>query len=144
MSEPYDGRFDVDEVLRIGRSMQEKDTWHGATYDTVKLLCDTIEDLRRKLVDNKYDKKQGSLKDPWALEALKYAEEIGVYEYRVNGCLMEYWSYYGSEGWYFVRYDLVNKKEVFRGANIPWDPNLGIPAFLKTDSGATLYNYMEG
>lgn len=144
MSEPYDGRFDVDEVLRIGRAMQVADTWRGATYDTIKLLCDTIEDLRRKLVDKKSDKKQGPLNDPWELEALKYAERIGVYEYRVNGRLMEYWSYYGSEGWYFIRYDLAEEKEVFRGANIPRDSNLGVPAFLKTESGATLYNYMEG
>ena len=144
MAEPYDGRFDVDEVLRIGRGMQALDHWHGATYDTVKLLCDTIEDLRRKLIEKSPSEKHGSLNDPWALRALKYAERIGVYEYRVNGRLMEYWSYYGSEGWYFIRYDLAEEKEVFRGANIPWDSNLGVPAFLKTESGATLYNYMEG
>ena len=75
-------------------------------------------------------------------KALVRAEEIGVIEYKVNGSLMEYWSFYGSEGWYFIRYDLELEKEVFRGANIPW--NGVIPAFLMTKTGATLYNYMEG
>ncbi len=79
----------------------------------------------------------------WDDEALKYAESIGVYEYQVNGHVMEYWTFYGrGEGWYFVRYDLENKKTVFRGANIPWQGE--IPMFLKTASGATKYNYMEG
>ena len=77
-------------------------------------------------------------------KALKHAEEIGVYEYKVNGKYMEYWSFYGHEGWYFVRYDLEAGKEVFRGANIPWDDNAGIPAFLRGGNGSTLYNYMEG
>ena len=81
----------------------------------------------------------------WKHEALVYAEKIGVYEYKVNGQYMEYWSFYGQgEGWYFVRYDLEAGKEVFRGANIPWDDKAGIPAFLLTEEGATLYNYMEG
>ena len=77
-------------------------------------------------------------------KALVYAENIGVYEYKVNGNLMEYWSFYGSEGWYFIRYDLDLGKEVFRGANIPWDGSLEkpIPAFLH--SGGTVYNYMTG
>jgi hypothetical protein len=78
-------------------------------------------------------------------KALVRAEEIGVYEYEVNGKYMEYWSFYGQgEGWYFVRYDLEAGKEAFRGANIPWDDKAGIPAFLRTGDGATLYNYMEG
>lgn len=80
----------------------------------------------------------------WDDRALQYAEKIGVCEYKVNGRLMEYWSFYGSEGWYFVRYDLAEGKEVFRGANIPWVKELGVPAFLKNESGATLYNYMAG
>lgn len=77
-------------------------------------------------------------------KALVYAEKIGVYEYKVNGNLMEYWSFYGSEGWYFIRYDLENEREVFRGANIPWDDSLGkpVPAFLY--NGGSLYNYMTG
>ena len=77
-------------------------------------------------------------------KALVHAEKIGVYEYKVNGSLMEYWSFYGREGWYFIRYDLENEKEVFRGANIPWDESLKdrVPAFLY--NGGTLYNYMQG
>lgn len=79
-------------------------------------------------------------------KALCHAENIGVYEYKVNGKYMEYWSFYGSEGWYFVRIDLAEMREVFRGANIPWngDTEHGIPAFLKNETGATLYNYMAG
>lgn len=79
------------------------------------------------------------------LAALKYAEKIGVTEYRVNGWYMEYWTFYGkSEGWYFVRYDLDAGREVFRGANIPWDNEAKIPAFLVAPGGGLLYNYMEG
>lgn len=80
-------------------------------------------------------------------KALVYAEKIGVYEYAVNGCLMEYWSFFGqSEGWYFVRYDLDLEKEIFRGANIPWDEESKspVPAFLMADNGGTKYNYMTG
>ena len=78
-------------------------------------------------------------------KALVRAEDIGVYEYKVNGHYMEYWSFFGNpEGWYFVRYDLDAKKEVFRGANIPWDADAGIPAFLIAEGGGLLYNYMEG
>lgn len=80
----------------------------------------------------------------WQHDALVYAERIGVYEYKVNGKYMEYWSFYGEEGWYFVRYDLEAAKETFRGANIPWEPDEKIPAFLLTSDGGTLYNYMEG
>lgn len=80
----------------------------------------------------------------YELKALKYAEEIGVIEYRVNGKYMEYWSFYGREGWYFVRYDLDAGKETFRGANIPWEPDEKIPAFLLASGGGTLYNYMQG
>jgi hypothetical protein len=32
-------------VLKIGRDFQSKDGFRGAHYDTVKLLCDTIENL---------------------------------------------------------------------------------------------------
>lgn len=79
-------------------------------------------------------------------KALLRAEEIGVIEYMVNGNLMEYWSFFGSEGWYFIRYDLDLGKEVFRGANIPWDPSLvsPVPAFLVAKGGGLLYNYMQG
>lgn len=40
---------DVGDILRIGRDWQKSDTWRGATHDTAKLLCDTIEMLRDKL-----------------------------------------------------------------------------------------------
>jgi len=75
--------------------------------------------------------------------ALVRAEETGVYEYSVNGKYMEYWSFYGpNEGWFFVRYDLEEGREAFRGANIPFDGT--VPKFLLTGDGATKYNYMTG
>lgn len=81
----------------------------------------------------------------YAKAALEYAENNGIYEYQVNGRYIEFWNFY-SDGWYFVRYDLVDKAEVFRGAHIPliFDKNgyISIPAFLKTPSGAVKYNYM--
>ena len=39
--------MDIDHILEIGRNFQNSDKWHGATYDTAKLLCDTIENLRK-------------------------------------------------------------------------------------------------
>ena len=39
--------MDIDHILKIGRDFQNSDKWHGATYDTAKLLCDTIENLRK-------------------------------------------------------------------------------------------------
>lgn len=45
------GNVDIDHILAIGRDLQNSDRWHGAQYDTVKLLCDTIERLR----DNQKD-----------------------------------------------------------------------------------------
>ena len=39
----------VDQVLKIGRDFQNQDNWHGAHYDTARLLCDTIERLNQKL-----------------------------------------------------------------------------------------------
>ena len=80
-------------------------------------------------------------------KALAHAEEIGVTEYQVNGSTMEYWSFFGkSEGWYFIRYDLESDREIFRGANIPWDVRVShpIPMFLRTDTGALTYNYNCG
>ena len=43
-----DSRFDLEQVLKIGRDFQREDKWHGAHWDTAKLLCDTIERLRPK------------------------------------------------------------------------------------------------
>lgn len=42
-------KLDIDHILKIGRDWQKSDTWRGATHDTAKLLCDTIEMLRDKL-----------------------------------------------------------------------------------------------
>lgn len=39
----------IDDILKIGRDFQKSDTWRGATHDTAKLLCDTIEMLQSKL-----------------------------------------------------------------------------------------------
>ena len=102
------------------------------------LACGTV-DWEAEVVGVPWDDRD------WKDEALRRAELIGVYEYAVNGRFMEYWSFFGKgEGWYFVRYDLGRGKEVFRGANIPWDDEAQIPAFLKTEDGATKYNYLEG
>ncbi|MBO6031959.1 MAG: hypothetical protein J6Q22_11000 [Prevotella sp.] len=50
-------RFDlsqsVETVLKIGREFQNKDGFRGAHYDTVKILCDTIEDLNEQLLEQK-------------------------------------------------------------------------------------------
>ncbi len=76
-------------------------------------------------------------------KALRRAEQIGVYEYNVNGHLMEYLSFFGqNEGWYYIVYDLEADTEIYRDKAFPW---LGfIPYWLKTETGATRYNYMEG
>ena len=40
----------VEDILEIGRRFQNTDSiYRGATYDTAKLLCDTIEILNRTL-----------------------------------------------------------------------------------------------
>ena len=48
-----DTRFDLcqypEQVLRIGRDFQNKDGFRGAHFDTVKLLCDTIEYQQEQL-----------------------------------------------------------------------------------------------
>ena len=46
MTEP---RWTTERVLEIGRNFQNEDKWHGAHWDTVKLLCDKIEELRDEL-----------------------------------------------------------------------------------------------
>ena len=75
-------------------------------------------------------------------KALIYAERIGIYEYIVTGSLMEYISFYGSEGWWRVRVDLNSMTEISRELAFPWEGF--IPEELLGDGGATLYNYMEG
>ena len=43
-------RRSIKDILRIGRSFQDSDkVYRGATYDTAKLLCDTIEMLSEAL-----------------------------------------------------------------------------------------------
>lgn len=83
-------------------------------------------------------------KDLYAGIALRYAEEHGIYEYKVNGTYMEYWSMY-EDGFYFYRVDL-DTKERAQLCHIEWHKEDGIhvPAFLLTETGATLYNYFEG
>jgi len=39
-----------DDVLRIGRAFAATDTFRGAHFDTATLLCDTIEDLRSRIM----------------------------------------------------------------------------------------------
>ena len=48
----------IEEVLQIGRDLQNADKWHGAQYETVKLICDTIEQLQEELlaIKNKWNK----------------------------------------------------------------------------------------
>ena len=76
-------------------------------------------------------------------KALLRAEQIGVSEYSVNSHIMEYLSFFGQEeGWIYVVYDLETDTEIYREKAFPW---MGfIPYWLKTESGATRYNYMEG
>lgn len=50
----------VERVLEIGRELQNEDKWHGAQYETVKLLCDTIEKLQAKLQGRQGISQQGS------------------------------------------------------------------------------------
>ena len=37
----------IDCILKIGRDFQNMNKWHSTYYDMVKLLCDTIEYLRK-------------------------------------------------------------------------------------------------
>ena len=50
------------------------------------------------------------MKDYEHLAVLR-AEKIGVYAYQVNGNLMVYESYFGSEGFYHVEYNLDTGEE---------------------------------
>lgn len=76
--------------------------------------------------------------------ALCHAEDIGVYEYKVNGKYMEYWSMF-DEGFYFFRTDLdtFERTEV---CFLHWEKDEGfpVPAFLLTSEGFTKYNYFCG
>lgn len=52
-SSAVDTKFELckypDQVLKIGRDFQNKDGFRGAHFDTVKLLCDTIEHQQEQL-----------------------------------------------------------------------------------------------
>lgn len=76
--------------------------------------------------------------------ALRYAERHGVYEYKVNRHLMEYWSLY-DDGFWFIRVDL-NTEERTTVCHLPWSLQSGIPvpSFLLSPEGYTRYNYFEG
>jgi len=78
--------------------------------------------------------------------ALFHAEKIGVYEYKLNGDWMEYWSYFPGEGFRFIQYNVQDGME-YRDGFIPWDlqrDRRPIPAFLISEHGGTLYNYNIG
>lgn len=77
--------------------------------------------------------------------ALIYAERHGIYEYRVNGFWIEYWSFFPGEGFRFIQHHLITGEEN-RDALIPWDNmcDRPVPAFLKSENGGCLYNYNCG
>lgn len=78
-------------------------------------------------------------------KALIYCEQHGIIEHAVNGHLLEYLSFYGSEeGWVYVVVNLAEAepREIYRKQAFPW---MGfIPYFLKGKHGGTEYNYYEG
>ena len=83
-------------------------------------------------------------KDLFDQLALRYAEDHGIYEYKVNSNYMEYWSLY-EEGFYFYRVDL-NTEGKCQVCHLEWHKEDGypVPAFLKTPEGYTKYNYFYG
>lgn len=78
-------------------------------------------------------------------KALRYAEKLGIYEYSVNGHIMQWWTFWGyGEGWVQKSFDLDSEDGTeFVTGHIDW---LGfIPECLKNpETGATKYNYMVG
>jgi len=87
------------------------------------------------------------LRSAWDMTqpALIYAEAKGIYEYKVNGMFIEYWSFFSGEGFRFIRHHLITGEEN-RDVLIPWTPqdDIPVPAFLKGEHGGTLYNYNVG
>lgn len=75
--------------------------------------------------------------------AIRYAEKIGVYVFKVKWPEIRYWSFYGEEGWLFVRHNLVTGEET-RKRRVKWRGPDSIPGFLLTANGATKYNYFVG
>lgn len=80
-------------------------------------------------------------KDDYDKMALARVEKIGVDVYEVNGKYLEYWSYFGTEGFYFVRHDLDSGKDVLRKQCIP---DGMVPRFLCDGELRPKYNYMKG
>lgn len=76
--------------------------------------------------------------------AIRYAEQHGFYEFLRNDHYIEYWSLY-EDGFHFFRVDLITEERT-EVCNIEWHEEDGIPvpAFLKTATGATKYNYFCG
>lgn len=74
--------------------------------------------------------------------ALLEAEKRGVYQYKVTGKIMEYWTLY-EDGFWLVQYNLDTKQEK-RELKIPWTMGDPIPEGLETKTGSTLYNYFAG
>ena len=58
----------LDRVLKIGRDFQNQDSWHGAHYDTARLLCDTIVRLSRKLKEKENVSRKDSEHEKSGLE----------------------------------------------------------------------------
>ena len=75
--------------------------------------------------------------------AIRYAETIGVYEFKVKWPEIRYWSFFGTEGWWFVRHNLVTGDET-RKLRVKWKGYGIVPKFLLTPGGATKYNYFTG
>lgn len=77
--------------------------------------------------------------------ALIYAERYGIYEYKVNGMWIEYWSFFSGEGFRFIRHHLLTGEEN-RDVLIPWtaQDDMPVPAFLRSENGGCLYNYNVG
>lgn len=75
--------------------------------------------------------------------AIRYAENIGVYEFIVRWPEIRYWSFFGTEGWWFVRHNLVTGEER-RKLGALWRGRGNIPKFLLTPDGCTKYNYFTG
>lgn len=72
----------------------------------------------------------------WELEALIHAEDIGVYEYKVDGAVMRYWSLYDG-GFYFITHNLETGAET-RELMIPWQDADECPEY------GFSYNYFVG
>lgn len=116
-------RFPVERVLEIGRDFQNEDKWHGAHWDTVKLLCDTIERLQGKSqqVEVVFDKPlstNGPLSKDQLIEYLQNADIPGDAECTLlfdNGKFYLYF-YWGEDtgacGRAAVNFDIESKELV--------------------------------